>query len=162
MSIPISARAETLKAVFQNPIFLAAATSWLFAQLVKAGVTLFRRRWKSPRDLLKTLFWHTGGMPSSHAAVVSSMAVAAAFSEGLGSSLFGVCVFFAMVVMRDAMGVRRATGLQARSLNQLGREVSEKFGVDFHPVKEIQGHDPLEVVVGAFLGIFIAAAFAWL
>jgi acid phosphatase family membrane protein YuiD len=44
----------------------------------------------------------------------------------------------------------------------LGREVSEKLGIDFHPVKEIQGHDPLEVVVGALLGIFIAAAFAWL
>jgi acid phosphatase family membrane protein YuiD len=162
MSIPISTRAETLKVIFQNPIFLAAATSWLFAQLVKVVVILLRRRWKSSRDVLKTLFWHTGGMPSSHAAVSSSMAVAAAFSEGLGSSLFGVCVFFAMVVMRDAMGVRRATGLQARSLNQLGREVSEKLGVDFHPVKEIQGHDPLEVVVGALLGIFIAAAFAWL
>jgi acid phosphatase family membrane protein YuiD len=130
--------------------------------LVKAAVTLFRKRWNSFRDILKTLFWHTGGMPSSHAAVVSSMAVTAAFSEGLSSSLFGVCVFFAMVVMRDAMGVRRATGLQARSLNQLGREVSEKLGIDFHPVKEIQGHDPLEVVVGALLGIFIAAAFAWL
>jgi acid phosphatase family membrane protein YuiD len=162
MSIPISARAETLKAIFQNPIFLSAAVSWFFAQLVKAATTLFRRRWKSPRDIMKTLFWHTGGMPSSHAAVVSAMAVAAAFSEGLGSSLFGVCVFFAMVVMRDAMGVRRATGLQARMLNQLGRDVSEKLGIDFHPVKEIQGHDPLEVVVGALLGIFIAAAFAWL
>jgi acid phosphatase family membrane protein YuiD len=162
MSIPISIRAETLKAIFQNPVFLSAAVSWLFAQLVKAVVTLFRKRWKSPRDILKTLFWHTGGMPSSHAAVVSSMAVAAAFSEGLDSGLFGVCVFFAMVVMRDAMGVRRATGLQARSLNQLGREVAEKLGVDFHPVKEIQGHHPLEVVVGALLGIFIAAAFAWL
>jgi acid phosphatase family membrane protein YuiD len=162
MSSPISARAETLTAIFQNPIFLSAAVSWFFAQLVKAAVTLFRRRWESPRDIFKTLFWHTGGMPSSHAAVVSSMTVAAAFSEGLGSSLFGVCVFFAMVVMRDAMGVRRATGIQARSLNQLGRDVSEKLGVDFHPVKEIQGHDPLEVVVGALLGVFIAMAFAWL
>jgi acid phosphatase family membrane protein YuiD len=162
MSIPIAARTETLKAVFQNPIILSSVTSWFFAQLVKAAVTLLRRHWKSPRDILKTLFWHTGGMPSSHAAVVSSMTVAAAFAEGLSSNLFGVCVFFAMVVMRDAMGVRRATGLQARSLNQLGREVSEKMGVEFHPVKEIQGHAPLEVVVGALLGIFIAAAYAWL
>jgi acid phosphatase family membrane protein YuiD len=162
MSIPISARAESLKAIFENPVILSAVTSWFFAQLVKAAATLLRRRWKSPRDILKTLFWHTGGMPSSHAAVVSSMAVAAAFSEGVGSTLFGVCVFFAMVVMRDAMGVRRATGLQGRTLNQLGRELAEKTGIEFHPVKEIQGHDPLEVVVGALLGIFIAAAYAWL
>jgi acid phosphatase family membrane protein YuiD len=162
MSIPITTRVETLNAIFRNPIFLSAAVSWFFAQLVKAAVTLCRRRWESPRDIFKTLFWHTGGMPSSHAAVVSSMTVAAAFSEGLDSSLFGVCVFFAMVVMRDAMGVRRAAGLQARGLNQLGREVSEKLGIDFQPVQEIQGHDPLEVVVGALLGILVAAAFAWL
>jgi acid phosphatase family membrane protein YuiD len=90
------------------------------------------------------------------------MAVSAAFSEGLNSNLFGVCIFFAGVVMRDAMGVRRAAGLQARSLNELGREVSKKLGVDFHPVKEIQGHHPLEVVIGAFLGIFVAAALAWI
>jgi acid phosphatase family membrane protein YuiD len=162
MSIPISAQLGTLKAIFQNLIFLSAATSWLLAQAVKVVVILCRKRWKSPRDVIKTLFWYTGGMPSSHAAVVSSVAVAAAFSEGLSSNLFGVCVFFALVVMRDAMGVRRAAGLQARSLNQLGRAVSEKVDIDFQPVKEIQGHHPLEVVAGAFLGVFVAVAFVWL
>jgi len=67
-----------------------------------------------------------------------------------------------MVVMRDAMGVRRASGLQARTLNILGRHTADKVGIEFHPVKEIQGHGPLEVIVGGLLGIFISAAYAWL
>jgi acid phosphatase family membrane protein YuiD len=90
------------------------------------------------------------------------MTAAVAFSEGVGSNLFAVSLFVAMVVMRDAMGVRRASGLQARALNLLGRNASEKLEMEFHPVKEIQGHAPLEVIVGAFLGIFISAAYAWL
>ena len=101
-------------------------------------------------------------MPSSHAAVVTSMTASVAFYEGIGSNLFAVSLFVAMVVMRDAVGVRRASGLQARALNLLGRQTAEKTGLEFHPVKEIQGHAPLEVLVGAFMGIFIAAAFAWL
>jgi acid phosphatase family membrane protein YuiD len=76
--------------------------------------------------------------------------------------LFIFSFWFALVVLRDALGVRRAAGLQAKALNHLGRQASEKNGVDFHPVKEIQGHTPLEVVVGGLLGIFIAAGFALL
>jgi acid phosphatase family membrane protein YuiD len=64
--------------------------------------------------------------------------------------------------MRDAMGVRRSSGLQARTLNLLGKQISERLGIEFHPIKEVHGHTPLEVVVGSFLGIFIAAAYAFL
>jgi len=109
-----------------------------------------------------TLAWSTGGMPSSHAAVVTSMTAAVGFHEGLGSNLFAVSLFIAMVVMRDAMGVRRASGLQARALNLLGKQVAEKIDVEFRPVREIQGHAPPEVIVGALLGIVIAVAYAWM
>ena len=101
-------------------------------------------------------------MPSSHAAVVTSMTAAVAFYEGVGSNLFAVSLVIALVVMRDAMGVRRAVGLQARALNLLGRFSQDKLGIEFHTVKEIQGHAPLEVIVGALLGVFISAAYAWL
>jgi acid phosphatase family membrane protein YuiD len=67
-----------------------------------------------------------------------------------------------MVVMRDAMGVRRASGLQAHALNLLGKNTSDKLGINFQTVKEIQGHRPLEVIVGALLGILVSAAyFTW-
>jgi len=162
MSSSISKLFDSLRIFFANPIILSALTSWLFSQLIKGVIALLQIRKKSLREILATLFWRTGGMPSSHAAVVTSVTTAVALSEGLGSNLFAVSLFVAMVVMRDAMGVRRASGLQARALNYLGKHAAEKQGFEFHPVKEIQGHAPLEVVVGALLGIFISAAFAWL
>ena len=153
---------ESIKAFFENPIILSSLTSWLFSQLIKGVIALLRIRSKNLREVLATLFWRTGGMPSSHAAVVTAMAAAVGFSEGLGSNLFAVSLFVAMVIMRDAMGVRRASGLRALALNLLGRHTAEKLGFEFQPVKEIKGHDPLEVIVGGLLGIFISAAFAWL
>jgi acid phosphatase family membrane protein YuiD len=160
MSFPV--RASSIEALFENPLVLAPLTSWFFAQLMKATVALLRSRKRNVRDIVETLVWRTGGMPSSHAALVSCIAITAAFSEGLDSNIFALSIWFSMVVIRDAMGVRRAAGLQARVLNQLGRNVAEKLGIAFHPVKEIQGHGPLEVVVGVLLGTFIAVAYAWL
>ena len=137
-------------------------TSWLLAQIVKVLVIIFSRRRKSLKELVEIVIWRTGGMPSSHAATVSSMTLAVGIREGLGSNLFVVSFFFALIVIRDAMGVRRSSGLQARALNLLGKNTGERLGFDYSPVKEIQGHSPLEVIVGALLGIFIAAAYAWL
>jgi len=155
---------EPLGAFFSNPIILSTLTSWFLAQLIKGIISLLqvRKRKKGILEVLEALFWRTGGMPSSHAAVVGSMTVAVGISEGVGSNLFAVSLFVAMVVIRDAMGVRRSSGLQARALNILGTRAAEKTGIEYHPVKEIKGHAPLEVIVGALLGIFIAAAYAWL
>jgi acid phosphatase family membrane protein YuiD len=162
MSFSISVIAGSMKTFFANPIILCSLTSWVLSQFIKGAIALLQIRKKGLREVLETLFWRTGGMPSSHAAVVTSMAVSVALCEGVGSNLFAVSIFVAMVVMRDAMGVRRASGLQARALNYLGRLFAEKLGGEFDPVKEIQGHAPLEVIVGALLGVFIPAAYAWL
>ena len=101
-------------------------------------------------------------MPSSHSALVASMTASVAFSEGLHSNLFVVTAMFALIIIRDSLGVRRSSGLQARALNTLGRQVSEKIKVDYRPIKEIHGHSPLEVLVGILLGIFIAVAYHYL
>jgi acid phosphatase family membrane protein YuiD len=90
------------------------------------------------------------------------MATSVAFREGIGSNLFVVAFFLALIVMRDSMGVRRSSGLQARTLNILGRQLLERSDIEFHPIKEVHGHAPLEVVLGSLLGIFIAAAYAYL
>ena len=120
------------------------------------------RKRRKIREAIETAIWRTGGMPSSHSAVVCALTTSVAFVEGIASNLFVFSFWFALVVLRDALGVRRAAGLQAKALNSLGKQSAEKNGIDFHPVKEIQGHSPLEVVVGGFLGIFIAAGFALL
>ena len=162
MSYSNSVLADSLRSFFSNPIVLSSLSSWFLSQLIKSMIALLRMRRRGIKEILETLFWRTGGMPSSHAAVVTSMTAGVAFNEGLGSNLFAVSLLVALVVMRDAMGVRRAVGLQARVLNFLGKHMAEKFDFDFPTVKEIRGHAPLEVVVGAFLGIFISAAYAWL
>jgi acid phosphatase family membrane protein YuiD len=162
MPFVISSRAESLRLFFENPVFLSSVTSFLTAQLLKAVITLFRRNKKNTRDLVLTIVWRTGGMPSSHAALVSSMVTAVAIREGVHSDLFIVSFWFALIVLRDAMGVRRSSGMQARALNSLGKQSAEKAGMEFHPVKEVLGHAPIEVIIGGLLGIFIAAAFAFL
>ncbi len=111
------------------------------------------------RDLFFSLVWSTGGMPSSHSAVVSAITVAVGIKTGFDSILFIVSFFFASLAIRDAMGVRQAAGNQARALNQIISELNERFGGGHKTVKEIRGHKASEVVVGILLGIFLAIAF---
>jgi len=153
-----SNKIASFKAIFENMIFLSTLLSLCSAQVLKGIIYILNsRRRRKKRELVEVLVWRTGGMPSSHAAVVSSLCTSIAFVRGIASDLFIFSFWFALVVLRDAMGVRLSTGLLAKGLNNLGRQVSEKTGLDFHPVKEIQGHTPMEVVIGGLLGIFIAA-----
>lgn len=148
--------------LFDNPIFLSAVFSLLIAQFVKALINVFRYRSRSFKDVVVTLFWKTGGMPSSHSALVVALVTSIGIVEGADTSVFILALFFALVVIRDAMGVRRSAGLQARSLNVLGKELSNRLGIAFHPVKEVQGHSPAQVLAGSLLGFFIALAFCTL
>jgi acid phosphatase family membrane protein YuiD len=155
-------QAESLKALIENPLFLAPLSSLIIAQLLKMVIFMLRVRHGTGREILETVAWRTGGMPSSHAALVTSLSASAVYRAGFNSDLFIVTLFFALIIMRDAMGVRRSSGLQARALNSLGRQLAEKTGVEYHAVKEVHGHTPMEVVVGALLGFFIAAAYEFL
>ncbi|MDR2803205.1 MAG: divergent PAP2 family protein [Treponema sp.] len=146
----------------QNPLFLSGLTSFVFAQFIKLAIAITKKTRGNRKDLLEAFFWRTGGMPSSHAATVSALTVTMAIQEGFNSKLFIITLFFSMIVLRDAVGVRHSSGIQAKTLNSLGRALSERFQLEYHPVKEIQGHKPLEVVVGCFIGLFIAAAYAYL
>lgn len=112
-------------------------------------------------DLVKTKKFNfkrimgAGGMPSSHTAVVTSLAMLVGKCEGFDSAMFAVALVFAMVVMYDAAGVRRAAGKQAHLLNKIietpgltGVEVQERL-------VEVLGHTPLQVIVGAIIGITV-------
>ncbi len=148
--------------LFSNRVFLSAVFSLLTAQFIKSIVLVLRSRAKSVRDIIGTLLWKTGGMPSSHSALAVSIAASIAITEGVNRNLFILSLFFALVVIRDALGVRRAARLQAKALNLLGRELSSRFGISFHPVREVHGHSAAEVAVGGLLGFFIALAFCTL
>ncbi|MDR3356108.1 MAG: divergent PAP2 family protein [Spirochaetaceae bacterium] len=146
----------------QNPLFLSGLTSFLFAQFIKFAIILTRKAKKGKAELLEAFFWRTGGMPSSHASAVTALTVTIGIHDGINSSLFIVSLFMSLIVLRDAVGVRHSSGIQAKTLNALGQTLLERFQIEYHPVKEIMGHKPLEVVVGCFIGFFIAAAYAYL
>ncbi|KGE70752.1 divergent PAP2 family protein [Spirochaeta lutea] len=146
--------------LFASPVFLAAFFSWFIAQLLKTIIDIFRRKRTRGGLLVETLLWKTGGMPSSHSSLVTALAVAIGFQEGINSSLFGLALFYGILTIRDALGVRRAAGLQARALNALGQQLQEEGRAEFAPVKEVHGHTALEVIVGMLLGLFIALGFS--
>ncbi len=155
-------QSEQWSLFFNNPIFLSAITSWLLSQLIKTIVSLFSNTPKRFIDFVEVILWRTGGMPSSHSALASSLATSIGIRHGFDSDFFIFTVFFAMVVVRDAVGVRRSNGSQARTLNSLAAKFSEKNSeYSFKPVKEIQGHRPAEACAGIILGIIVAILFGY-
>ena len=153
---------DQLARLLAHPIFLSAFSSWFTAQILKSCIALLLDRPHTAKEILLNMFWSTGGMPSSHSAVVSALATSVGFVQGVASPLFIVTLFYAMLTMRDALGVRRAAGMQARAINQLIRLLARGRRLKVRPVKEIHGHTGPEVVVGALLGFFIAIAFCGL
>jgi acid phosphatase family membrane protein YuiD len=159
MEHKIMTAVSAIKSLFENIIFLSTVTSLCIAQILKMVFYFLTHKNKKKKDVIETILWRTGGMPSSHSAVVCYLATSAGIREGVNSNFFIFCLVFAMVVLRDSVGVRRAAGMQAKALNNLGRQSAEKTGIVFRSVKEIQGHTPLEVFVGASLGVVIAIIF---
>lgn len=151
-----------LQMLMKNPMFLATFASWLTAQVIKALIDIFKRRTDTTRDLVATVFWKTGGMPSSHSSMVVALALSTGLRYGFNSPLFIIAFFYGGLVIRDAMGVRLAAGRQAQVLNRLGKKLEETSNIPFHPVREINGHTPAEVSVGALIGISMAIAFRFL
>ena len=142
------------KELADNKIFLTAAVGWLVAQVLKTVIHLILvREFKAERLV------GSGGMPSSHSSTVCALAAAAAYEYGAGSFEFAISLLMAIVVMYDAMGVRRETGIQARLLNEMLRTFEDmgRSEISAHEkLKEFVGHSPFQVLIGAILGIFIA------
>lgn len=141
-------------------VFLAGFFSWFFAQLLKMLIDYVRGRTRGSRDMVSVFVWKTGGMPSSHSSLVTGLATAIGFRYGVNSTLFVVTLFYGGLIIRDALGVRRSSGLQAQALNRLGLELSRRMDLSFTPVKEVSGHTIPEVSVGMLLGFFIATGFS--
>lgn len=109
----------------------------------------------------RTLFT-TGGMPSSHSAMVCCLATIMGYEYGLDSPYFAIATLFAVIVMYDARGVRQESGKQARILNQIVRELFSGKPISEQELKELLGHTSTEVFVGALVGVVYALAWvAW-
>ena len=152
---------EQLHLFFSQPAFLACLFSWLSAQLVKTLIKLFSGKVHSLKELFEFLLWRTGSMPSSHSALVATLCTTIGFRSGVNSDVFILSLGFYLVTIRDAVGVRRANGLQAAMLNKIGRLLAAKNIIEeVKPIKEVQGHTPAEVIIGSLLGFFIGLAFS--
>ena len=149
--------ADFLRMFFENHVLVAALLAWLIAQLLKEILYLIQNR-KMNWDR----FWGSGGMPSSHAALVTSLVMSIAIEDGgISSTSFAIALVFAFVVIYDATGVRYATGEQGKVLNKINElkgDENKLFEKDF---KELIGHTKLEVFAGSVLGIAVAIVY-WL
>lgn len=135
--------------ILNNEFIWIPFLTWLGVQTFKVLTDLVKKKKFDVRRIVGS-----GGMPSSHSALVMSLVTCIAISEGLDSAIFAVSFVFAAIVMYDAAGVRRAAGKQARVLNQIIASHGKEINVQ-EKLKELLGHTPLEVFVGAIVGIIM-------
>ena len=141
-----------IRQLLDNRILWIGILSWVTAQVLKVILTLV-----VDKKLDMSRLFGLGGMPSSHTAVVVSVTVAVGIRMGFNSALFAISAALALITMTDAMGVRREAGKQAAVLNKVVQELIENGGdLPEETLKELLGHSPLQVFIGAMLGLVIA------
>lgn len=129
---------------------IPALVAWAIAQVTKLILAAIVEHRLDLRVLAQT-----GGMPSSHAAIVSGLTAAVGRVDGVRSATFAIALIFSFVVMYDAQSVRRAAGRQAAVLNRLVEDVFAMRGIQEDRLRELLGHTPFEVLVGAALGVAV-------
>ena len=144
-------KASIMKTIFDNRILVAAVAAWAIAQLSKTLFELFRYR-----QLKLSRLVSSGGMPSSHSALVTGLAAATGRVTGIDSAAFAITIVLAGIVMYDAAGVRRAVSIQARILNQMIDEAFQGKPFAEKRLRELIGHTPMQVIVGGLLGVGVA------
>ena len=144
-----------MQALLSNQVLWTALLASTLAQVLKVLLILIgERKWMPERVL------ETGGMPSSHSASVAALAVMCGLEFGWDSGFFSIAAIFGSIVMYDATGIRRASGMQAEVLNDLVQELDAVLREGFapKPLKELLGHTYFEVFVGFLLGVGVAVA----
>ncbi len=143
--------------IVDNRVLLLALIACLIAQATKLIIELIVHRKVNFRVLVET-----GGMPSSHSALVTALATGVGLTDGWASTQFAIATIVAFVVMYDSQGVRQAAGKQAKILNQI---IDEFFTGDHHfneaRLKELLGHTPVQVIAGSLLGVMVCVAGDW-
>lgn len=141
-----------LKEFFGNYMLMSAIAAWLIAQILKIFTGVYRDRHVN----LTVLLFSTGGMPSSHSATVLGLATAVGLEKGFGSAAFAICSILSIIVIIDACGVRYETGKQSKMLNKIVKEMFTDTEHAQTHFKEFMGHTPLQVVIGAVLGVLVS------
>ncbi len=133
--------------MFISPYIVVFVLAWIIAQGTKYVLQLHKNRATS----FKTIITESGGMPSSHSAVVIAVTTLIMMKEGLASPIFGLALTFAMIVIYDSMKVRYSTGQQSIAINK----IIDQQKLKVPKLRVVKGHTPLEVAVGSSLGLII-------
>lgn len=142
---------DAFKELFSNLVLIPAFTGWAIAQAVKVPLEYFHtRKWNW------ALLFRTGGMPSSHSALVAGLAHGVGLYEGFDTAVFGIAFVLAVIVIYDATGIRRQAGKHARLLNAMIEDLAAGHPLKEELLLEFLGHTPLEAVAGTLLGIACA------
>ena len=143
-------------ALFENKALIAGVSAWALAQLIKVPLYYFqRRKWNW------ALLFTTGGMPSSHSALMTATTLAIGLYYGLDNPIFALGVALTMIVTYDAAGVRQQAGIHAQRINVIFGELLHGHPIRESDLREVLGHTPLEVIGGILLGIVVATS-QWL
>jgi acid phosphatase family membrane protein YuiD len=137
-------------------ILSSALFSWIIAQFLKIIIEITRKKDLRTKDFILRALFGTGGMPSSHSATISAVALSIGLREGFNSSIFAFSVVMVIIVIRDATGVRFSAGKQAEALNKILSHHQNEYKIPFDRVKEVRGHTPLESFVGAIVGVLVS------
>ncbi len=132
-------------------IGVAALISGVAAQLLKPFIDYIQRKGFNPLRILDT-----GGMPSSHTSVVTTLTVGVAVYQGVSSPLFGVTLIISLYFIFEATGLRQEVGNQARVLNEILERSRETHQIDTEKLRELIGHTWAEVIGGFALGLLVA------
>ena len=149
---------DALLAIITNPAVIIPASAWIIAQILKAIINACVTKQFSFSRLVGD-----GGMPSGHSATVAAVAFTSGWMMGYDSVVFAVSAILAIIVMHDAMGIRREAGKQAASIKQIAELINELVEekddvVRTDKLKELVGHTPLQVILGGLLGVAIGVA----
>ncbi|MGE5775662.1 MAG: divergent PAP2 family protein [Chloroflexota bacterium] len=145
-----------LGALLQNKALIAGLIAWGLAQVIKIPLDYLRtRRWNW------ALLLTTGGMPSSHSALMTATTLAIGLYYGFDNPLFALGIAITMIVTYDAAGVRQQAGIHARRINIIFEELLKGHPISEVDLREVLGHTPLEVTGGILLGLIVAIS-QWL
>jgi uncharacterized protein len=143
-------------ALFQNKVLIAGLIAWALAQVIKIPLYYLQsRKWNW------ALLFTTGGMPSSHSALMTSTTFAIGLYYGFDTPMFALGVVITMVVTYDAAGVRQQAGIHAQRINVIVAELLKGHPINERDLREVLGHTPLEVVGGILLGLAVSTG-QWL
>lgn len=140
--------------LLQNEALIAGTISLLIAQLLKPIIQFLKTREWDWFQLIQS-----GGMPSSHSSLVTSLALSTGLWKGFNSASFSLAMGMVVIVTYDAANVRWQSGLQAQRINQLIRDVFSGQPITDQLLKEVIGHTPLQVIAGILLGIVVSIVF---